>query len=114
MPRIIACGSRQDAYKAFRIALNQGQAAMLLVDSEEAINNHPTPFQPWRHLSNRREDKMLKPDNACDEDCHLMVECMEAWFLADLALINPGKVQDASPWAKRLVDTLKTRKSAPD
>jgi len=34
MPRIVACGSRNEAYDKFCIAVEHGQRAFLLVDSE--------------------------------------------------------------------------------
>lgn len=37
MPRVVACGSRADAYDSFCTALRSGEAAMLLVDSEAPI-----------------------------------------------------------------------------
>lgn len=34
-------------------------------------------------------DGWTKPSSAGDDQCHLMVECMESWFLADMnALAN--------------------------
>ncbi len=52
---------------------------MLLVDSEEAV----TVTSPWDHLSRRKGDEWIRPPKTMDEDCHLMVQCMENWFLAD-------------------------------
>jgi hypothetical protein len=83
MPRIVACGSRQDAYDDFCTALRSGNPAMLLVDSEAPVVAVQTPWQPWRHLLNRPGDKWAQPVGANNEHCHLMVQCMEAWFLAD-------------------------------
>lgn len=37
MPRIVACGSRADAYDSFCTAIRNGEAAMLLVDSESPV-----------------------------------------------------------------------------
>lgn len=85
-PRVIACGSRENTFRDFKQAIAQGYNALLLVDSEAPIaNNHQPPlgnsFQPWMHLKAR--DNWDKPDNAADEDCHLMVQCMESWFISD-------------------------------
>lgn len=33
-------------------------------------------------------DNCDKPSEASDEDCHLMVESMESWFLADSAVLS--------------------------
>lgn len=83
MPRIVACGSRQNAYDDFCTALCSGKPAMLLVDSEAPVAATQPPWQPWVHLLNRPGDKWAQPDKANNDHCHLMVQCMEAWFLAD-------------------------------
>ena len=36
---------------------------------------------PWAHL--RARDGWIRPADATDENAHLMVQCMETWFLAD-------------------------------
>jgi Domain of unknown function (DUF4276) len=80
MPRIVACGGRQQAYDDFCIALKHGaHAAMLLVDSEGPVS----VSSPWIHLALRPGDRWRCPPNATDDDCHLMVQCMESWFLTD-------------------------------
>lgn len=93
MPRIVACGGRQNAYDSFCTAVGCGQEAMLLVDSEspvKAVYRHESAVQwkPWEHLRNRPGDRWNVPAGATDEDCHLMVQCMEAWFLADVATLQ--------------------------
>lgn len=178
MPRVVACGSRADAYDSFCTAVRSGEAAMLLVDSEAPVVAAAQPgdaakgedrehWLPWLHLQQRQGDGWKKPDGSDDLQCHLMVQCMEAWLVADretlkkffgqgfkesalppvtnslertdkqkiyaalatatrdcktksaygkgehsfklLALVDPGKVMAASPWAKRFVETLQTR-----
>lgn len=161
MHRIVACGGRQSAYSRFRNACENGETALLLIDSEDFV----TASSPWTHLANRPGDGFVCPQNANDDRCHLMVVCMESWFLADknalcsffkqgfnekalplntnveaiskkdvysglekatshcitkipysksdhsfqiLMSISPGKVRDASPWAKRFLKTLDT------
>jgi hypothetical protein len=73
------CGSRGDAYKAFKAALKTHPDALivLLVDSEGPVDE-----TPWAHLASRPEDNWnsLGTD---DTSCHLMVQAMEAWFIAD-------------------------------
>ena len=167
MPRVVACGSRNDAFDSFCTAISQGKFAFLLVDSEDAVvathqQGNSDQWKPWDHLKQR--DNWNKPANATDVHCHLMVQCMEAWFIANhqnladffgqgfkqnklphaansiesvskqqlytalanatkncqkgvygkgshsfklLAMINPTNVTTASPWAKRMLDTLK-------
>ena len=160
MPRIIACGDRGKAYDRFCTAQRNAKAnefVVLLVDSEESVEEG---VGPWVFL--RLRDGWDKPDGTSNDNAHLMVQCMEAWFLADrdiiaqffgdgfnanslpnrsdvenipkpdlynalrgatrtsrrgeyakgphsfdlLAQLDPQKVIRASPYAKRLVDTL--------
>jgi len=88
-PRIVVCGGRQNAYESFRTAINNNQAALLLVDSEEAVSathqngDDSKTWNPWGHLKAREGDRWTKPHNAADTDCHLMVQTMEHWLLAD-------------------------------
>lgn len=145
---------------------------MLLVDSEAPVDGRcqtgqPNTWQPWQHLNQRQGDGWDKPSPAAETDCHLMVQVMESWILADratlsaffgqgfnenalpaaanaiegiaktdvyqgldkatrncrtkprygkgehsfklLAKIDPRKVVDASPWARRFIDELKSR-----
>ena len=163
MPRIVACGGRRQAYEDFCTALAQGRRAILLVDSEDPVMVQ----SPWLHLRQRKGDEWPMPDGSTDDDCHLMVQCMESWLLADretlrayfgqgyngralpqpenpiesvsresayqalvdatkkckskspytkgghsfelLSRIDPRKVVSESPWAFRLVESLKKR-----
>lgn len=99
MPRAIACGSRQAAFDKFRIALHasdEEEFIVLLVDSEGPI---AADAGSWLHLKMR--DGWNRPDDASDENAHLMVECMENWFLADRAglaeYFGPGFNRNALP-----------------
>jgi hypothetical protein len=176
LPRIIACGGREDAFDSFCTALKNGEEALLLVDSEAPVSSVSQPgdageqedrkkWLPWLHLRQRKGDEWKKPEGAEDLQCHLMTQCMESWLLADrdtlkfffgpgfkenqlpatanpvesvakeqiykslaaathacktkakygkgehsfklLASIDPAKVVDASPWARRFVDVIK-------
>lgn len=81
MPRIVACGGRGQAYQRFRSA-HEGRGAdelpMLLVDSEG-----PVVAEPWQHVQLRDGDGWHRPEGASDDQIHLMVQAMEAWFHAD-------------------------------
>ena len=78
MPKIIASGSRDEAYGDFEAAHAQGNVtAMLLVDAEEEV----TASGSWDHLRSR--DNWRRPPGALNDQCHLMVQFMESWFLAD-------------------------------
>ncbi len=85
-PRVIPCGGRNNAYNDFCTALRQNKNALLLVDSEAAIDSahqkgDPADFLPWSHVKAR--DGWNTPADAEEAHCHLMVECMENWFIAD-------------------------------
>jgi hypothetical protein len=77
MPGIVACGSRNDTFDDFKTAIASGQSALLLVDAEELVKAPGA----WQHLEDR--DKWIRPVGATDDQCHLMVQVMESWFLAD-------------------------------
>lgn len=85
-PRIVASGSRNDAFSDYRTAIANGEEAILLVDSEDQVacqhelGKHEN-WLPWDHLKAR--DGWIRPDGCADLDCHLMVQCMENWFLGD-------------------------------
>lgn len=86
MPRIVASGSRKNAFENFCSALtrsNSEEFHILLVDSEGPVT---IPGKPWEHL--RETEKWEIPMEVTDENAHLMVECMETWFLADLETLK--------------------------
>lgn len=79
----VVCGGRDRAYAAFCSALSQHPNAfnVLLVDAEAAVTT-----TPWKHLKQR---DAWDCRGAPDKHCHLMVQTMEAWFMAD-----PDAVKD--------------------
>ena len=80
-PSVIASGSRRSAFDDFRAAVHRAKKdefIVLLVDSEDPI---AAGSSPWQHLKAR--DSWNQPSDATDDQVHLMVQCMEAWFLAD-------------------------------
>jgi hypothetical protein len=104
MLKIIASGSRSNAYNDYCKALDNGEDAVLLIDSEGPVvspkNNDsydatdPKTWRPWHHLKQHKDskgqliDNWDKPQNARDEDCHLMVQFMESWFLTDIEALK--------------------------
>lgn len=170
MPQIIACGSRNDAFDSFCTGLNNGEHALLLIDSESPVSDQHQIgkdcdlWLPWLHLAERKGDEWTQPHNSTNLSCHFMVQCMESWLIVDhaclssffgigfksnqlpnaanqiekipkseiyrslkiasrscktksqynkgnhsfklLALVDPQKIVNASPWAKRFVDHL--------
>ncbi len=79
-PKIIAAGSRNDAYNDFCAALKnfKDNYIILLVDSEDAVN---ADNSVWQHVLQR--DTWTQPTGTTNEQAHLMVRSMECWFLAD-------------------------------
>ena len=74
--RLIACGGRAAAFKAFRHAAAGGDTiAALLVDSEGPVTTTPTA-----HLAQRDGWRLQSVDDAA---IHLMVQVMETWIIAD-------------------------------
>ena len=74
----LACvGSRNNAFRAFRSATERGDAGVviLLVDAEESVREAPRA-----HLHRRDGWEM---GFAEESSVHLMVQTMEAWFVAD-------------------------------
>lgn len=75
--KLVPCGSRKAAFRAFRNAVNAGDDAfvMLLVDSEAPVSTGPR-----QHLASRDEWDL----GFADEDAvHLMAQVMETWIIAD-------------------------------
>ncbi len=75
--RIVMCGSRDATYKAFRNAVRDFRDALvfLLVDAEREVSGTPRA-----HLAARDPWDLSLAD---DDQCHLMAQVMESWFLAD-------------------------------
>jgi len=76
---ITLCGSRNNAFRNFKNALADHPNAfiILLVDSEA-----PVKQPPWEHLKSR--DNWESPAGVDETHCYLMVQSMEAWFIADI------------------------------
>lgn len=91
LPRIVACGSRENAFDSFCTAVQNNEDAFLLVDSEHTVacehqEGECECWHPWQHLKQR--DGWSKPPKAEDVHCHLMAPTMEAWFLADIECLK--------------------------
>lgn len=78
-PRIVACGGRKQAFDRFITAVRNaepGEIYVLLVDAEGPVNSN----FPTQHLHTR--ENWVFPQLGCHQ-VFLMVQAMEAWFLAD-------------------------------
>jgi len=78
---VVACGGRSSTYDDFQVALRSHPDALnvLLVDAEGPAS----ASAPWNHLGSRQEDRWENP-GVSDDQCHLMIQMMEAWLIADL------------------------------
>ena len=83
-PRITASGSRDEAYRDFSrsLAKDADTFPVLLVDSEDPVPHGKTVSA---HLRDR-DPHWTEP--LPDGQVHLMVQCMEAWFLADKSALK--------------------------
>jgi len=79
-PAVVACGSRNETFKRFcsHVALAE-KVCFLLVDAEGPLL---AANESVRDLLFRR-DGWRQPPGVTDDQLHLMIECMEAWLLAD-------------------------------
>ncbi len=73
-------GAREFTIKVFLAEHenNLDSFSVLLVDSEGEISENETPKMFLQKISDKFDFKNVK-----DEQCHLMVQLMESWFLAD-------------------------------
>jgi hypothetical protein len=96
---IITCGSRESAFDDFRTACRTHPDCfnVLLVDSEG-----PVSASPRRHLHARDGWALEVPE----EHCHMMVQAMEEWIIADVealrAFYGQGFQQSAIPGTKEV------------
>lgn len=77
---LIPCGSREQTYRHFKTALAAHPKAfnVLLVDAEAPVAQ--SLQNSWKHLEVQDGwDSM----NCAEDHCYLMVQAMEAWFIAD-------------------------------
>ncbi|MBC8139758.1 MAG: DUF4276 family protein [Fibrella sp.] len=85
VPRIVACGKRNDAYDNFK-NVQEGSPTdyiALIVDSEDPVADTDAP---WAHLATR--DGWERPKGANDDQVFLMTTCMETWIITDRASLS--------------------------
>lgn len=76
--KLMPCGGGSSAYGDFIHAIGQfpNSTVILLVDSEGPVNNSPKDYLTRQHAAWDLVD-------VAEENIHLMVQTMEAWFMAD-------------------------------
>jgi hypothetical protein len=87
MPRVVPCGGRSRAYEDFRTShenAGPNDFPILLVDSEAPV----VQAERWEHVRLRAGDGWQRPSGASEDQIHLMVQAMEAWFHADKAKVQ--------------------------
>lgn len=108
--QIIASGDRASTYKDFCIAVRQRPSddVILLVDSEQEVKE-----SVWEHLRSREGDGWRRPSGVTENQAHLMVQVMEAWFLADKQALaefyGQGFLIDAIPKTRDIESIRKAR-----
>jgi hypothetical protein len=91
LPRLVARGSRNEVFDAFKTAHAQAtddQFIAMLIDSEDPA---PVPADPlkqktWDHLWGR--DSWPRPGGTTDLQVLFMTTCMEAWISADRSTLR--------------------------
>lgn len=86
MPRLVACGGRNDVFGQFRLAHRTTHGpnfVAMWIDSEEPLSNVEAA---WAHLL--EHDRWAQPPRAVDEQVLFMTTCMETWFVADRAALK--------------------------
>jgi len=80
--QIKACGPRHQTFNDFVNALKTHPDSfnVLLVDSEDRVST-----SPWQHLQQRDGWNVGQLN---DEHCHLMVQMMESWMVADVSALR--------------------------
>lgn len=82
MPKVVACGGRGSAYDDFMTAVRvyPDACVILLADAER-----PVVAPPRQHLAQNPDNWNL--GRVEDDQVHLMVQAIEAWFIADRAAL---------------------------
>lgn len=80
MPRLVACGSRDNTFSDLKTACKnrKDEYVAMLIDSEDPVSD---PEKTWVHLESR--DGWERPENSSDEDVLFMMTCMETWITTD-------------------------------
>ncbi len=87
------CGSTDQTFRIFQSANKKTNNSFLcfLVDSDKPLEDDDTP------KSFLQREKTLNFENVKDEQCHLMVQIMESWFLADVETLKTFYGQKFKP-----------------
>ena len=89
--RVIPSGSTTDTYEEFIFSVENSPQSfnLLLVDSDETVAKDESACAFLQ-----RKYKKWKLQTINDEQCHLMVQIMESWFVADVDALKDFYGQD--------------------
>ena len=110
MPRLVASGSRGDAFDNFKASHSNASGpeyVALLIDSEGRVSDIE---ETWGHL--RRSDGWQTPPGAQDDQVLLMTTCMETWIVADQAALREHFGREFRPNALPSATNLENRSTA--
>lgn len=84
---VILCGNSAETFKDFLLGIKSHPKSFVafLIDSDAEVNEEDSPklFLQKQDKSKNWDWKLVK-----DEQCHLMVQIMESWFLADVEALK--------------------------
>ncbi len=91
--KLIICGSTEITCKIFSQAneKSSNEFLVLLVDSDLPVSEDETPKS---FLQNQEKLKKCDLRKVNENQCHLMVQVMESWFLADIDALKKHFGQD--------------------
>ncbi len=111
-PRVVACGSRNEAVNLFQYTLSRGEIAILLIDSEAEKGATEETISFFQRMAATNNDAQISlPAGATNQNVYLIVQCMETWFLADVEALagyyKQGFNRNALPKSKELEQVAK-------
>jgi Domain of unknown function (DUF4276) len=85
--RLIMCGSTAETFKDFLLGVKSHQNSFVafLIDADNEVGDNETPKS---FLQKQEKSRNWNFENVKDEQCHLMVQIMESWFLADVETLK--------------------------
>ncbi len=84
---VVLCGNSAETYKDFLIGVkyHQNSFVAFLIDSDNEVSEKDTPKS---FLQKQEKSRNWNFENVENEQCHLMVQIMESWFLADVETLK--------------------------
>lgn len=104
--KIIPAGNTQSTYDDFMLSVENApqNLNLLLVDSDGAVDENQTARDFLQ-----KKYKKWRLNHVKDEQCHLMVQIMESWFLADVDALTTfygGEFKEGAIPKNKNVETI--------